>query len=658
MSRTLDTYNPPYLSSNDTTQNIPTYLNSLPTESQNQNTQGYIPGYLQPQQFSQANSWNGNQVNQLNNSQNPYSNRSSNSDNCPPPYLQAINYDWQYETPDQSYMTFIDENNNYQFTDDINEEKINKTEERDLDKKEKQESWYKNWIIEDEKDNDETENEHQDGCCIKMACKKHYGDVLNIISTYCKDWEDSPKDILTFFLCLAAFNKRTLQKEKRIYEENFILNAYHYAQFAFAAYKREKEIILDRLPCIPEESFIKGQWDKLELCAAPAWYCVIDHTRKEIILALRGTKEKNEIFIDLAAQFVKWGSGYVHNGFLKSLKKLEPLVKPTVFEQLNFYPNYEIKIVGHSMGAAVAALLVLKWKNEFPNLKIHGYGYATPCCVSPDLAKETLPYFTSFVHHFDAVSRLSMGSIQDLHQGMKMFVSRVKEKYKQLAILRTINFALHHHENEKILEIVGEINQFIQDNVEKCILNQPPTHLLPAGEIYQIWKEKRGGRFKSWEMYKYQNHHYARLLFAPTMLKDHSSIRYNSAFENMLSISIAERNIILSVPFSRRKVVCDYWNSFPDGNPFDDDYNIQPVIDNLDKISKYKCKAMKKGLIRPFLYLVSMSPKRRAAFAYSMGIYLCDKYWYNEFDSHRESWCILKTKKIGLQARSESARRK
>ena len=580
----------------------------------------------------------------------------------PPSYGQAANM--------PAYMSFAGsvQQQQQQQNNNRNVQVKNEPAEEELflcsPRSEEEDNWYKNWIVELDEEccgDDEEEDEEEGNVEGEKKGKKkksgRFGDVSKLVSTYCQDWEDSPMDIATFFFCLSAFNKPNYQKKDVIFSENLILDAYHYGQFAFAAYKAEKKGILKRLMFLEEKDYIAGNWNKEELVEAPAWYSVVDHDRQNIILALRGTKEKDDIFVDLAAQFVKWEDGYVHQGFLRSLTKLEPFVKQLMIEQLEKYAGYRLRIVGHSMGAAVASLLTLKWVKDFPNWNIHGYGYATPCVVSGNIAKRSEECFTTFVHHYDAVSRLSMGSIQDLHNGMRLFVQRVKEQYKQLAVLRTISFAMS-SDNKKILQIVGDVNKIIQEKLEKAINGSSPAHLLPAGKTYQLWREKRGSKFTTWQMYQSKGIDYARLHFSPSMLKDHGSAGYNSAFENMLSISVTERKIWLKMPHTKRESIRDYWNNYPQGDPFAPDFDLSPAKANMSKTSKYKTKAMKYGLIRPFLYLVSMSPKRRAALADLVGLQLVNVGWYTTFDCHREAWKILQGGRKSVQARSDSTTRK
>eukprot|EP00324_Dicrateria_rotunda_P004107 CAMPEP_0206161132 /NCGR_PEP_ID=MMETSP1474-20131121/7393_1 /ASSEMBLY_ACC=CAM_ASM_001110 /TAXON_ID=97495 /ORGANISM="Imantonia sp., Strain RCC918" /LENGTH=908 /DNA_ID=CAMNT_0053562861 /DNA_START=30 /DNA_END=2756 /DNA_ORIENTATION=+ len=534
--------------------------------------------------------------------------------------------------------------------------------------------WYKNWVVDwDDDDEDETDEDLSDDelseeeeeaaakggavseSFIKKKAKKRFGDVWQLVETYCEDWEDSALDIATFFFCLAAFQSGPpKEKEEAIYNEELILSGYHWAQFAFAAYKGEKALVLERLPFLDEQDFIQGNWDVETLGKSPAYYISVDHDQKKIVVSLRGTKVKQDILIDLAAQFTKWRGGFVHFGFLAALKELEPQISPVVSSLKDKYENYDVVCTGHSMGAAVSALLALQWHEEYPHWNVTGYGYATPCVVSYTLLEESKSFFTTYVHNYDAVSRISMGSIQDMHNGMRLFTKQVGNNHNVLAIFQALRKIATKTESNKVVRVAGEINQIIQNNLNNNIKNGAPSHLFPAGETYQLWRETRGVNFTTWELYKTNGTVYGQIRFSPSMLKDHGSAGYNAAFENLLTLSVVESKVWLGLTQSRRQEISQYWNSFPADDPFADNYDTSFAVENMKKDSQFRQKAMRRGLIRPFLLLVSMSPKRRAAMAYLMGITLMNQIWYREFDPHHEAWYMLTCRKRGLQTRATS----
>lgn len=126
------------------------------------------------------------------------------------------------------------------------------------------------------------------------------------------------------------------------------------------------------------------------------------------------------------------------------------------------------------------------------------------------------------------------------------------------------------------------------------------------------------------------------------MWSDHGLAGYSNAFENLLAISVLERNVWLSMTSLRRSLVREYWYTFPTGNIFSAEYPIGPAVELMKLNSKYKIKAFRAGMIRPFLLFASMSPQRRAALASLMGMSLVGKYWYLLLDPHKEAWQMTK----------------
>lgn len=108
-------------------------------------------------------------------------------------------------------------------------------------------TWYKNWVVGWNQATDEaisTLNNIEAVNTSKSFVNKAYekfGDVVQLVQTYCQDWEDSPMDILCFFFCIAAFSNPQYNKTKTpIYDDKFLLNGYHVSLYAFAAYGGSK----------------------------------------------------------------------------------------------------------------------------------------------------------------------------------------------------------------------------------------------------------------------------------------------------------------------------------------------------------------------------------------------------------------------------------
>ena len=114
-----------------------------------------------------------------------------------------------------------------------------------------------------------------------------------------------------------------------------------------------------------------------------------------------------------------------HEGFLRSARGLDVELRGLARESVSVFSNAEqgaageaftVTLVGHSLGAGVASLLALLWRDEFRGLKCYAYG--CPCVGSPALCKALEPHVTSILHGDDLVPRLSIGSCDDLRDSV------------------------------------------------------------------------------------------------------------------------------------------------------------------------------------------------------------------------------------------------
>ncbi|KAL7537869.1 hypothetical protein ACHAWF_005927, partial [Thalassiosira exigua] len=94
------------------------------------------------------------------------------------------------------------------------------------------------------------------------------------------------------------------------------------------------------------------------------------------------------------------------------------------------FPDYTLRIVGHSLGAGIGVILSLMLRGTFPNLRC--------ICYSPpgglltwDLARRCSEFVTSFVLDSDIVPRLSLDNMERLRDEVLHLIARVKlSKYE------------------------------------------------------------------------------------------------------------------------------------------------------------------------------------------------------------------------------------
>ncbi|KAM1158445.1 hypothetical protein ACFXTH_031815 [Malus domestica] len=102
--------------------------------------------------------------------------------------------------------------------------------------------------------------------------------------------------------------------------------------------------------------------------------------------------------------------------------------------------GYSIRIVGHSLGGAIAALLGLRLYHRYPDMHVYTYG-ALPC-VDSVVANACSEFVTSIVYNNEFSARLSVGSIMRLRAAAITSMSQDSETDTAM-ILRLARHFLH-----------------------------------------------------------------------------------------------------------------------------------------------------------------------------------------------------------------------
>lgn len=191
-----------------------------------------------------------------------------------------------------------------------------------------------------------------------------------------------------------------------------------------------------------------------------------DRDTNELVVAIRGTLSLEDCITDVLASPEhleetgrKWGflgkGKYAHNGMLKSAQRIRELLDSVVklkelqkhiAEDVYFRKNIgvvdieepssppRLVVVGHSLGAGVAAILSLLLRPAFPELKCYGYGMPGSI-FDEETCKETQTYITSIVLNNDLVPRLAARSLCKLREQIINSLLRCKmNKYSTLKL--------------------------------------------------------------------------------------------------------------------------------------------------------------------------------------------------------------------------------
>ena len=93
----------------------------------------------------------------------------------------------------------------------------------------------------------------------------------------------------------------------------------------------------------------------------PTGYLALDKSHKLIILAFRGTAIKDDSHADFNASLVPVEDVLcegcsAHGGFLSYRKSIQGHITAKIQNATAEYPDYDLTVVGHSLGGAVATL--------------------------------------------------------------------------------------------------------------------------------------------------------------------------------------------------------------------------------------------------------------------------------------------------------------
>ena len=90
--------------------------------------------------------------------------------------------------------------------------------------------------------------------------------------------------------------------------------------------------------------------------------------------------------------------------------------------------DYELVLVGHSLGAGTCSLLSLQLRKEWSSLKV--FAYSCPACMTPALADICKEFIVSLTVGKDVVSRLSTRSVLKLREDIFSLSTRRLYSYK------------------------------------------------------------------------------------------------------------------------------------------------------------------------------------------------------------------------------------
>ncbi|CAN1732026.1 Diacylglycerol lipase-alpha [Linum perenne] len=231
-----------------------------------------------------------------------------------------------------------------------------------------------------------------------------------------------------------------------------------------------------------------------EKCEA-AYFILVVQESKTVVVAVRGTETPEDLITDglgrvcplsradleglLKHQNVELSfPHYAHLGIVEATRDLYMQVEGNLMHQNKSKSSgflssllgegcecegYTLRIVGHSLGGAIASMLGLRLKHKFPNLHVYAYGPLP--CVDSVIADACSGFITSIVHENEFSTRLSVGSIMRLRADAVMALSQHSKPDSTLIFKLARRFLLMNKcQKRMIMDDVKHPNSTLKDS--------------------------------------------------------------------------------------------------------------------------------------------------------------------------------------------------
>nr|XP_009402702.2 PREDICTED: uncharacterized protein LOC103986413 isoform X1 [Musa acuminata subsp. malaccensis] len=240
---------------------------------------------------------------------------------------------------------------------------------------------------------------------------------------------------------------------------------------------------------MPPEALRRGRVSQTKREAA--YFVLVIHDLKSVVIAVRGTETPEDLITDglcrnctlsmddldgiinsdQLPQTVKDSvlssfPHYGHSGIVEYAQELAMQIDGQPVDKDGLQPNksgflsslmgigcecygYKLRIVGHSLGGAVATMLGLRFYARYPNL--HVYTYGTLPCVDSVVAEACSDFVTCIIYNDEFSARLSVNSILRLRAAAIGAISNdsISDSAMVAKIVRKVLHAKKSHQKTK-----------------------------------------------------------------------------------------------------------------------------------------------------------------------------------------------------------------
>jgi len=399
---------------------------------------------------------------------------------------------------------------------------------------------------------------------------------IEFLIDHVKKYDDEGKPYRSsIFILLAIVKKVQNLSEFQQWETNLsnitnvspktLKESKYFSEFAFNVYSAAKLSESDVLGVaeilsVSSEDilFTELQDDEGEgLC--PKFVFLVDHRSKSLVLSIRGTKSLKDALLDMVCDDAPFIGGFAHSGILSGTQKVMSLVQEKIQDACKQYPEYELVITGHSLGAGVAVLISLDLLIGEKSIilpdstQIRCFAFAPPpvfrsASDGSSISDNVMNKINIIINNHDCIPRTSLGSITRLLKSLRAVDKINLTLRQQFQILRhtvssklnseddnyvMINDEKEDKENGDISEVFGKV----VESVDKAAQDKFPYLQHPGRVIYlkkQTVAESEVGDNEKYvalaeESFVTPN----RLFLLNNMIMDHRRPSYRRALQDL-----------------------------------------------------------------------------------------------------------------------------
>jgi hypothetical protein len=180
----------------------------------------------------------------------------------------------------------------------------------------------------------------------------------------------------------------------------------------------------------------------------PKFFIYVDHIGLNIIIAIRGLGNAADTISFISGEmenpfclerFSKESGYLAHKGFTLAACNVLESVMPVLKKWVSIYPDYNIKVTGHSYGAGVAALVAWALNEDVKtgllktNTSVRGILFGCPPVFNEEAVKDTCSFLVNVIFGWDIIPSISESNIYKFSCGVISNAKRVEKCFNAVS---------------------------------------------------------------------------------------------------------------------------------------------------------------------------------------------------------------------------------